>query len=205
MRAHLAKLCVLFLFLSGAYAAAAQQAPSGKPQNTSAKDTCSIAGLVVKLGSNEPLKKAHVYLEKVDDPSLGYSAHTDAAGHFAIRKIDPGRYNLRVEHSGYVSQFYGETSSEAMASSWHSVRGARFKICSSAWCLRQSFQEELPMKTVTRFRRWKSRRCAITSEKENGPLRPRVWHGRMISVSFDCSGFPKAATLFARRLTRGGA
>ncbi|MGB9242599.1 MAG: carboxypeptidase-like regulatory domain-containing protein [Candidatus Acidiferrales bacterium] len=111
MRAHLAKLCVLFLFLSGAYAAAAQQAPSGKPQNTSVKDTCSIAGLVVKLGSSEPLKKAHVYLQKVDDPNAGYSTHTDAAGHFAIQKIDPGRYNLLVGHSGYVSQSYGETSS----------------------------------------------------------------------------------------------
>jgi hypothetical protein len=111
MLAHLARLCVLFLFLS--VARAAQEAPARKPQNTSGKDTCSIAGLVVKLGSSEPLKKAHVYLQKVDDPRSGYSAHTDATGHFAIQKIDSGRYNLRVEHSGYVSQSYGENSSSS--------------------------------------------------------------------------------------------
>ncbi len=109
MLAHLAKICILSLILFAAPAGA--EAQSKKPENTPAKDTCSVAGLVVKLGSNEPLRKAHIYLEKVDDPRSGYSAHTDTAGHFAIRKIDPGRYNLRVAHSGYVSQSYGETSS----------------------------------------------------------------------------------------------
>jgi protocatechuate 3,4-dioxygenase beta subunit len=109
MLAHFAKCCMPFLLLSSALAA--QEPPSSKPENTRAKDTCSITGLVVKLGSSEPLKKAQVNLQKVDDASSGYSTHTDAAGQFAIQKIDPGRYNLRVERSGYVSQSYGGNSS----------------------------------------------------------------------------------------------
>ena len=109
MLARFAKLWILVLTLFGSLGA--QQAPSGKPENAPAKGTCSIAGVVVKLGTSEPLKKAQVNLQKVDDASSGYSAHTDAAGHFAIQKIDPGRYNLQVEHSGYVSQSYGGNSS----------------------------------------------------------------------------------------------
>jgi protocatechuate 3,4-dioxygenase beta subunit len=109
MPARFANHCVLFLLLSCTLAA--QEVPSRKADNTPAKDRCSIAGLVVKLGTSEPLKKAHVYLQKVDDPRSGYSTHTDAAGHFAIRKIDPGRYLLGVQHTGYVSQAYGDSSS----------------------------------------------------------------------------------------------
>ncbi len=107
MLTHFAKLCVLFL-LSGVLAA--QETPSRKLENTPSKGTCSIAGVVVKLGTSEPLKKAHVYLQKVDDPKSGYSAHTDAAGQFSIQKIDPGRYYLQVEHAGYIGQSYGEHS-----------------------------------------------------------------------------------------------
>ena len=72
MLAHLAKLCLLSLILSRALAG--QEAQSKKPENPPSKENCSIAGLVVKLGSSEPLKKVEVYLQKVDDPESGYSA-----------------------------------------------------------------------------------------------------------------------------------
>jgi protocatechuate 3,4-dioxygenase beta subunit len=109
MLVRFARLCVPFLLLSCALGA--QEVPSRKPNNTPAKDKCSIAGIVVKLGTSEPLKKAYVYLQKEDDPMSGYSIHTDAAGHFAILGIDPGRYRLGVDHTGYVSQSYGQNSS----------------------------------------------------------------------------------------------
>jgi protocatechuate 3,4-dioxygenase beta subunit len=109
MLVRFARLCVPILLL--ACTLAAQEAPSKKPDSTPAKDKCSIAGLVIKLGTSEPLKKTNVYLQKEDDQRSGYSAHTDIAGHFAIRGIDPGRYRLRVDHLGYVSQSYGEDSS----------------------------------------------------------------------------------------------
>ena len=135
MLAHLAKLCLLSLIVSGALAG--QEAKSKKPENPPSKENCSIAGLVVKLGSSEPLKKVEVYLQKVDDPESGYSAHTDATGHFAIRKIDPGRYYLRVERSGYVSQLYGENSSSGHGavlalSAGHDIQDLLFRLAPGA-------------------------------------------------------------------------
>jgi protocatechuate 3,4-dioxygenase beta subunit len=109
MLVRFAKLCVLFLLVS--IGLSAQEAPSTQTAKTPSNQTCRISGLVVKSGTSEPLKKAHIYLRKEDDPMSGYTTHTDAAGHFAIEKIDPGRYDLRVGHTGYVSQSYGENSS----------------------------------------------------------------------------------------------
>ena len=104
-----ARLCVAFFLL--AHTLPGQQAPAAKTEKPRRTDTCSIGGLVVKASTGEPLKKAGVYLQATDDPRSGYSAHTDAAGHFAIDRIEPGRYRLQVEHTGYLSQSYGETSS----------------------------------------------------------------------------------------------
>jgi protocatechuate 3,4-dioxygenase beta subunit/5-hydroxyisourate hydrolase-like protein (transthyretin family) len=131
MLARLAKLCLLPLVLSGALEG--QEAQSKKPENPPSEGSCSVAGLVVKLGSGEPLKKAEVYLQKVDDQESGYSAHTDATGHFAIRKIDPGRYYLRVQRSGYVSQLYGENSSSGHGavlalSAGHEIQDLLFRL-----------------------------------------------------------------------------
>lgn len=105
----LARLVVALLLIATALLGQEVSAPkaSSSQQN---KDTCSIAGLVVKASTGEPIKKAGVYLQKIDDPRSGYSAHTDATGHFAVEKIDSGRYNLRIERTGFVSQSYSETS-----------------------------------------------------------------------------------------------
>ena len=105
-----ARFCVPFLLLASALSG--QQVSATKAgQLPQSKDTCSIGGLVVKASTGEPIKKAGVYLQATDDPRSGYSAHTDATGHFAIDRIEPGRYRLQVEHTGYLSQSYGETSS----------------------------------------------------------------------------------------------
>lgn len=111
MRLRAGNLMVAFFVLSGSLAA--QESPSPKSEKAPSKDPCSIAGMVVKSGTSEPLKKAHIYLQKEDDQKTGYSAITDAAGHFAIQKIESGRYQLRVERMGYVSQSYGQDSSNS--------------------------------------------------------------------------------------------
>ena len=96
-----ANFCALFLVIANV--ASGQEASSAKAAGSSTKDTCSISGLVVKSETNEPLTKAGVYLRKLDDLRSGYVTHTDATGHFAIERIEPGRYDLRVEHTGYLS------------------------------------------------------------------------------------------------------
>ncbi|MFY9530863.1 MAG: carboxypeptidase-like regulatory domain-containing protein [Candidatus Acidiferrales bacterium] len=113
MPARFARFWVPFLLLTGALAS--QEAPSQKSEKGLSKDSCSIAGQVVKSGTKEPLKKAHVYLQKEDDQNSGYSAITDAAGHFVIQKIESGRYELRVERTGYVLESNGQHSPNSQA------------------------------------------------------------------------------------------
>ncbi len=109
MLVHFARLCVPFLIVSSALSA--QEASSTQTAKVPSKQPCSITGLVVKSGTSEPLKKAGISLQKANDPNSAYSTQTDASGHFAIEKVEPGYYRLQVQHTGYVSQLYGESSS----------------------------------------------------------------------------------------------
>jgi hypothetical protein len=108
MRCLFTGICILLCF--GSPALRAQQGSTSKTQDNSGKATCSIGGTVLKSGTADPVRKAEISLQKVDDPRSGYLTHTDSMGHFAIDKIEPGRYRLRVERTGYVSQEYGESS-----------------------------------------------------------------------------------------------
>lgn len=98
------------LYLSFSAATLPQQTGPTKTDNSSSRDQCSIAGSVVSASTGDAINKVGVYLQKNDDPGSGYSTHTDSGGHFAINGVEPGRYSLSVEHVGYLSQSYGETS-----------------------------------------------------------------------------------------------
>jgi Carboxypeptidase regulatory-like domain len=109
MLVRFVSLCVPLLIVSSALPA--QETSSTQTAKVPAKETCSIAGVVVKSETNEPLGKAHVFLYKWDNPGSGYSTQTDGSGHFAIQKVEPGRYRLQVQRTGYLSQFYQEDPS----------------------------------------------------------------------------------------------
>jgi uncharacterized protein (DUF2141 family) len=74
----------------------------------SGKDDCTISGLVVKQGTNEPLKSARVQLRSAGDADISTTIVTDTAGAFEFKGIKPGRYDLEVFHIGFVSQQYGQ-------------------------------------------------------------------------------------------------
>ncbi|MGO9591489.1 MAG: collagen binding domain-containing protein [Candidatus Acidiferrales bacterium] len=72
----------------------------------------SVAGQVLGVATNEPLRKARVILRNQDDLGADpYVAVTDAEGRFSITGIQPGRYEMDVERDGYVSKSYGEDES----------------------------------------------------------------------------------------------
>ena len=84
------------------------QQPSERPP-----EKASIEGFVVKAGTGEPVRKARLSLQKAEGrqgPFASHSAVTDAAGHFVIHNIEPGRYRLWTERTGYVRQEYGQRS-----------------------------------------------------------------------------------------------
>src|ERR687888_459143 len=77
-------------------------------QTPSALAPASIAGFVVKLGSNEPLSKAVVTLSSTDGGrGQMYSASTSTDGRFLLDKIPPGKYRLAANRSGYVRYEFG--------------------------------------------------------------------------------------------------
>ena len=70
-----------------------------------AQDTpklASLAGTVVKEPGSQPLKKVLLHLIAEDQSDGGnYTTDTDSEGHFHIDKIEPGRYRLLLEKSGF--------------------------------------------------------------------------------------------------------
>jgi protocatechuate 3,4-dioxygenase beta subunit len=91
----------------------AAQGPTQSSQGTTQKkDECSIAGLVVKLAGSEPLTKATVHLQSMEDRTRAVSTVTNAGGRFELKGIDPGRYRLTVSRVGFVTQEYGQRKTD---------------------------------------------------------------------------------------------
>ena len=99
-------LPTLLLFASSAYA------QDSKSSFALKVDECKVSGTVVKLAGGEPLRKAKVQLQSTDDRTHSVSVVTDAGGRFALKGIEPGRYNLFVSRAGFVSQEYGQRKPE---------------------------------------------------------------------------------------------
>jgi hypothetical protein len=79
-----------------------------KSAATKKREECSISGTVVMLAGSEPLRKARVHLESIEDRTRSISVVTDAGGRFELKALDPGGYHLRVTRVGYVTQTYGQ-------------------------------------------------------------------------------------------------
>jgi len=80
--------------------AEAQQRPNPKG---------SIEGIVVRVGTNDPIAGARLRLNASNPGTLSTpaTATTDARGVFAFREVEAGSYRIVAEHSGYVRQEYG--------------------------------------------------------------------------------------------------
>ena len=91
---------------------AAQTPTRTTPSSTQKKDECSIAGMVVKLAGGEPLTKATVHLQSMDDRTRAISTVTNTGGRFELKGINPGRYRLTVSRVGFVTEEYGQRKTD---------------------------------------------------------------------------------------------
>jgi protocatechuate 3,4-dioxygenase beta subunit len=89
---------VVLLCLSGALALA-----------QTADDRCVIEGQVLNGATGEPLKKVAVLLQNLDNKSRDQlsTAVTGSGGQFALKDIEPGRYQLSADRNGFLRQGYG--------------------------------------------------------------------------------------------------
>jgi protocatechuate 3,4-dioxygenase beta subunit len=83
------------------------QAPESKPE-----DRCSIEGQVLNAATGELVSKANLILQHADSSRntgfpVSYTTATDAAGAFAMKDIEPGKYRLLVNRTGFVNGEYG--------------------------------------------------------------------------------------------------
>jgi len=74
----------------------AQQPTAEKPP-----EKAVAKGMVIKAGTDEPVRRATVRLETSESESRKYQVATDAEGRFEIKDIEPGRYQLQVEREGF--------------------------------------------------------------------------------------------------------
>ncbi len=81
---------------------AAQQPAAEKPP-----DRCSVKGVVLKAGTDDPLRRTVVRIDPSEDGSRPYQTTTDAEGRFEIMAIEPGRYSFQIEREGYLLQKIG--------------------------------------------------------------------------------------------------
>jgi len=63
--------------------------------------------MVVRKGSNEPIRFARITLTNDGDEQRNLQATTVADGRFAFKDVPPGDYRVTVTHNGYVSESYG--------------------------------------------------------------------------------------------------
>jgi hypothetical protein len=100
------KCRILLIGLLMSSAASAQDTPTPSSANRKT-EKCSIAGMVVRKGSNEPIHFARITLTNDSDEQKSLHSTTTADGRFAFNEVPPGDYRVTVTRNGFVSESYG--------------------------------------------------------------------------------------------------
>lgn len=101
------RLPLLFLSLLLVVAASAQNVTAQKPSNNPKSEKCSVAGTVLRKGTDEPIRYAHVTFQSLADPENSLHSTTGVDGKFSLNNMAPGQYRISVSRNGYVAMAYG--------------------------------------------------------------------------------------------------
>ena len=85
----------------------------------------SLEGVVVRLGTNEPLSKATVELRADASAGTGLTTTTDGDGKFLFPSVRPGQYRLLAARAAYVRAEYGQRQAGGPALSLTLAAGRR--------------------------------------------------------------------------------
>jgi hypothetical protein len=89
--------------------ASGQDTPGPAAAPSPKTEKCTVAGMVVRKGSSEPIHFAHVTLTNGGNEQKSLHGTTAADGRFAFKEVPPGDYRVTVTRNGYVSESYGAT------------------------------------------------------------------------------------------------
>jgi len=81
---------------------------SGQGQSIAPSEPGRLEGIVVRLGTNTPLKQARVELRSAEGSDVVRQVSTLEDGRFVIAGVAPGRYRLFAERTGFVRSEYGQ-------------------------------------------------------------------------------------------------
>lgn len=94
----MARSLAVFVFLISVLLLSPAQTSPAAPK------TASIAGTVIKEAGSEPIKKVLVQIVAENQKEGGnYTASTDADGGFRVDGVEPGRYRIFFERTGFVA------------------------------------------------------------------------------------------------------
>jgi len=139
-------LASVFLMLISAWPAIAQQQvpppseTSGSPQ--AADKPGAIRGRVVAADTGAGLRRARVMLRGSESrPGANpQTSQTNENGEYEIKDVKPGRYTLMVMRNGYVSQSYGQKSTDLMSSMMSPMQGTQLTVRAGETLAQVNFQ-----------------------------------------------------------------
>lgn len=108
-------LILLGLFTTATFAQSNPSTPSASanPAANAKELDCTIAGSVIALAASVPIRNALVTLHDSDDRTrTPVTIKSDAGGKFRFNGIVAGHYSLTVARHGYVTQEYGQRTSD---------------------------------------------------------------------------------------------
>ena len=104
-------LALLFLLLASIFQA--QQPPAQTPGQQQAQPPpkpAKLSGRVLRADDGRPLPKATVTItpEAPGGGGASMSVRTNSSGVYEFPEMPPGRYRLRAQRTGYVTETYGQ-------------------------------------------------------------------------------------------------
>jgi hypothetical protein len=118
------------LFLLSAVGLAQEQPAVSQNQNPT-QEPAGLEGKVTSLTGGQPLKKVNLTLYPIGNGSgdsiKPYGTVSDTDGKFVFESVEPGRYTLAAERTGYVRQNYGAKHSQARGTTLSLSSGQHLK------------------------------------------------------------------------------
>jgi Carboxypeptidase regulatory-like domain len=116
------------------------QAPATPPQQQTQLPKATIEGIVVRVGTSEPIAGAQLTVLRVSGPlplptgttpatPLGPipPVTTDRQGKFIIKDLDPGSYRITAARNGYAKQEYGQRTAGSQGTAINVLPGQNLK------------------------------------------------------------------------------